>query len=127
MSSNSESRRSFLLSFATAWLALSLVLPLQAAAPHYLQAGQPDPISLLPPPPLAGSAEQAADLASVIAVHRESSAVDTAMAKSEKKFFICGEFCQGAQGTHSARTAANRSPRVLMRSCAKPNRSRMPS
>lgn len=46
---------------------LLLCLPL-VAAERYLQPGRPDGIALLPPPPVAGSQEEAADLASVRAV-----------------------------------------------------------
>ena len=37
---------------------------------HYLKSGKPDVVALLAPPPLPGSAEQAADLAEVIAVRQ---------------------------------------------------------
>src|SRR5579871_1143083 len=53
------------------WLASTLILfglllqPLFAEEFHYLSAGQLDPVAILPPPPTSGSAEQAADLATV--------------------------------------------------------------
>jgi acid phosphatase (class A) len=55
-------RRSLLLLLV---LTTQLFVPrLQAASPlKYLSAGSPDPVALLPPPPEAGTAEAAADLA----------------------------------------------------------------
>jgi acid phosphatase (class A) len=55
---------------------------------HYLKSGKPDVTALLAPPPLPGSAEQAADLAEVIAVRQGCPANDQAVAYSEKKFTI---------------------------------------
>jgi len=46
------------------------------AQEHYLAAGHPDAIALLPPPPAPGSAEQAADLASAKAVFGGRSGVE---------------------------------------------------
>ena len=56
--------------------------------PVYLTANQPDAVALLAPPPLADSAEQAADLAETIAVHTQHSTTDEAAAKSEQKLSI---------------------------------------
>jgi acid phosphatase (class A) len=42
----------------------------RAAEPAYLAAGQPDATIFLAPPPVPGSAEQAADLAETVAVHQ---------------------------------------------------------
>jgi acid phosphatase (class A) len=42
----------------------------RAAEPTYLAAGQPDATVYLAPPPVPGSAEQAADLAETVAVHQ---------------------------------------------------------
>lgn len=67
-------------------LCLSL-LPLYAQD-HYLPAGQPDAAALLPPPPLAGSPEQAADMQEVRVVSRSASSNDVAVAFSEKEFTI---------------------------------------
>ena len=53
---------------------------------HYLPAGLPDAVSLLAPPPLADSQEQAADMAEVRAVCRAAPSNDVAIAFSEKKF-----------------------------------------
>jgi len=55
---------------------------------HYLKSGEPDAREILPPPPLPGSPEQAADLAEVQAVYHSTSSNDMAAAYSEKKFSI---------------------------------------
>jgi len=55
---------------------------------HYLRDGKPDAVTLLAPPPLPGSAEQAADLAEVQAVCHAAPSPDIAVAFSEKKFSI---------------------------------------
>jgi len=55
---------------------------------YYLEAGQPDAIEILAPPPLPGSPEQAADLAEVQAVYHAASSNDMAAAYSEKKFSV---------------------------------------
>jgi acid phosphatase (class A) len=55
---------------------------------HYLPAGKPDGVTLLAPPPLADSPEQAADMAETVAVHAQVSAADEAAAKSERKVNI---------------------------------------
>jgi acid phosphatase (class A) len=54
----------------------------------YLTARHPDAATLLAPPPLPGSAEDAADMAAVVAVHKSCSTNDAAIAFSEKKFSI---------------------------------------
>jgi acid phosphatase (class A) len=55
---------------------------------HYLAPGQPDSTVLLAPPPLPGSAEQAADLDEVRAVFHTAGSNDIAAAYSEKKFSV---------------------------------------
>jgi acid phosphatase (class A) len=60
----------------------------QARPRYYLQAGKPDAVALLAPPPLPGSAEQDADMAEVVAVHKACTAEQTAIALSEKKFSV---------------------------------------
>jgi acid phosphatase (class A) len=81
--------RRFWLTGVSTWLALLLLCPsVLAGDKPYLKEGHPDPIALLAPPPLPGSPEQAADLATVIMVHKQCSAADAAMAKSEKEVFI---------------------------------------
>jgi acid phosphatase (class A) len=64
--------------------------PLRAEELPYLSPNQFDPIAVLPPPPEPGSPEQAADLASVVAVHKACSPSEFAVAKSQDRynFFI---------------------------------------
>jgi len=69
------------------WLAAAFVLwqcgaPLLAAEP-YLAPGKPDGIALLAPPPEAGSAEEAADLATVRAAFKGRTAAETYRATKE--------------------------------------------
>jgi acid phosphatase (class A) len=67
------------------------VTPLRAAETNsysYLPPGQPDAAVFLAPPPLPGSAEQAADMAAVVAAFHSASSNDFAFAFSEKKFSI---------------------------------------
>jgi acid phosphatase (class A) len=69
-------------------LCLSFIsLPLSAQE-HYLAAGQPDVVALLPPPPLPDSPEQAADMQEVRVVCHSASSNDVAIAFSEKEFSI---------------------------------------
>jgi acid phosphatase (class A) len=55
---------------------------------NYLKAGNPDAATLLAPPPLPDSPEQAADLAEVRAVSRAAGSTDVAEAYSEKSFTV---------------------------------------
>ena len=55
---------------------------------HYLEAGNPDAIALLAPPPLPDSAEQAADMAEVQAVYHAATSNDISIANSQKKFTV---------------------------------------
>src|ERR1035438_9537762 len=66
------------------------VTPLHAADEqlHYLSQGKPDAVTLLAPPPLPESPEQAADLAEVRAVCHAAPSNDVAVAFSEKKFSV---------------------------------------
>ena len=86
-------------SFKAAWFPRAIVLAALFAtasvrslagelAVVYLPHGRPDAAALLAPPPLPGSAEQAADLAEVVAVHGATTSNETALAFSEKKFSI---------------------------------------
>ena len=59
------------------------VQPLRGASLHYLSAGQPDSARLLAPPPLPDSAEQAADMATVVAVCRACSTNAASLAFGE--------------------------------------------
>jgi acid phosphatase (class A) len=54
----------------------------------YLQAGRPNAAELLAPPPLPGSAEQAADLAEVRALSKACTSNEMAAAAFEKKFTL---------------------------------------
>ena len=62
--------------------------PVDVSHLHYLKADKPDAIALLAPPPLADSAEQAADMDAVRAVYHAANSNDIAAAYSEKKFDI---------------------------------------
>jgi len=66
------------------------VAPLHAADEelHYLTAGKPNAVTLLAPPPLPDTPEQAADIAEVRAVYHAASSNDVAVAFSEKKFSV---------------------------------------
>jgi acid phosphatase (class A) len=55
---------------------------------NYLKAGKPDAATLLAPPPLMDSAEQAADMDEVRAVFHAASDADKQAAHSEKKFTV---------------------------------------
>jgi acid phosphatase (class A) len=55
---------------------------------HYLPPDHLEVTNLLAPPPLPGSAEQIADLASVLAVHKACNSNEIALAFSEKKFSV---------------------------------------
>ena len=72
----------------TGLIALAHVAPLRAGETRYLPVGQPDPIALLAPPPVAGSAEQAADLATVVNIEHQTSATDRATAYAERCFDV---------------------------------------
>jgi acid phosphatase (class A) len=62
--------------------------PVQTTQLHYLTGKKPDAITLLAPPPLPGSAEQAADMAEVQAVYHAATSNEIAAAYSERKFDI---------------------------------------
>ena len=55
---------------------------------NYLPSDKPDAIALLPPPPLLGSPEQAAELNEVRAVYHAATSNEIAAAYSEKSFSI---------------------------------------
>ena len=63
------------------------LLPL-CAQQHYLPAGKPNAMALLPPPPLMGSPEQAADMQEVQFISRSAPKNDVATAFTEIKFSI---------------------------------------
>jgi acid phosphatase (class A) len=64
--------------------------PLHAAESDlsYLKPGKPEALTLLAPPPLPNSAEQAADLAEVESVSHAAPADEKAAAMSERKFTV---------------------------------------
>jgi acid phosphatase (class A) len=66
-------------------LCLSL-LPVAAKDPRYLPDGKPNAITLLAPPPLPDSPEQAADLQEVRTVSQSAPDTDRAAAQTETKF-----------------------------------------
>lgn len=69
----------------------TMSLPTQSAKSsqlHYLKHGKPDAGEILPPPPLPGSAEQAADLEEVRAVYHAADGNEIAAAYSEKHFTV---------------------------------------
>ncbi len=55
---------------------------------HYLSPQKPDVITLLAPPPIAGSAEQSADMAETVAIHEQPRPAGDAAAKAEQKLSI---------------------------------------
>lgn len=58
------------------------------ASLNYLKEGKPDAATLLAPPPLLDSSEQAADMDEVRAVYHAAGSNDIAAAYSEKKFSV---------------------------------------
>jgi acid phosphatase (class A) len=65
-----------------------IIAPLHAAGTHFLPDGKPDYATIIAPPPLPGSPEQAADLAQVEAVRHACTASEQTIAYSEKQFDI---------------------------------------
>ena len=69
----------------------TMALPTQAVDTshlHYLTGKKPDAITLLAPPPLPGSLEQAADMDEVRAAWHAADSNDIAIAYSQKKFTV---------------------------------------
>jgi acid phosphatase (class A) len=58
------------------------------SALNYLEAGQPDAATLLAPPPLADSPEQASDMEAVRSIYHAAGSNDRAAAYAEKKFSV---------------------------------------
>ena len=69
-------------------LATTLGASAKDAALNYLKDGKPEAATTLTPPPLPGSAEQAADMDEVRAVHHAAGSNDVAAAYAEKKFSV---------------------------------------
>lgn len=74
--------------FAAFFAIASVVAYASEKTLHYLTPGSPDATTLLAPPPLAGSAEQAADLNSVRAIYHTATSNDIAAAYSEKRISV---------------------------------------
>ncbi len=75
--------------FIIALVSLTLVAaPLHADEPRYFTTDQFDPVAILPPPPAPGSAEEAADLATIVAVHKTCTPSDMATAKSQESLNV---------------------------------------
>jgi acid phosphatase (class A) len=75
-------RRRFIIALASLTL---IAAPLRAAGTNeYFTTDQLDPVAILPPPPAPGSAEEAIDLATTVAVHKACDPDDLAAAKSEE-------------------------------------------
>ena len=75
--------------FIIALVSLTLIaVPLHAAEPRYFTADQLDTIAILPPPPAPGSAEEAVDLATTVAVHKACTTSDMATAKSQERLNV---------------------------------------
>jgi acid phosphatase (class A) len=69
------------------WLLLFVAPPLLADN-YYLASKHPDAVALLAPPPAAGSAEEAADLASAWAIFKARTPVEKARATKDASFSI---------------------------------------
>ena len=67
---------------------LLLVAPALLAESHYLPPGQPDGVALLAPPPVPGSAEEAADLAAARAVFKARTPAEEARAFKDASLSI---------------------------------------
>jgi acid phosphatase (class A) len=74
--------------FAAIFATASIVCSAKESALNYLAAGKPDAATLLAPPPLLDSPEQAADMEEVRAVYHAASEADKAAAYSEKNFSV---------------------------------------
>jgi acid phosphatase (class A) len=70
------------------FLSLTVAGQAQDATFNYLTAGKPDAATLLAPPPLIDSVEQAADMAAVRATYHAVDSNDLAAAYSERKFDV---------------------------------------
>jgi acid phosphatase (class A) len=79
---NRMSRRAFAGVLLGALILLNVATPLRAGE-RYLAPGHPDGIALLPPPPVAGSTEAAADLEEARAVFKGRTPAEEARAKQD--------------------------------------------
>lgn len=80
-------RRHLIIALAALTLTLTVV-PLHAAELRYFTTDQLDPVAVLPPPPAPGSAEEAVDLATTVAVHKACNPDDLAAAKSQEDLHV---------------------------------------
>jgi acid phosphatase (class A) len=78
-----RSQRSFVLFALTTFLVLRTAA-VSLAGEHYLAPGHPDGVALLAPPPVTGSAEALADLASARAVFNGRTAPEETRAKADE-------------------------------------------
>src|SRR5262249_53228756 len=85
MNAGKTQNRRFLSLLVAALVLEAIAAPLSAQESQYLAPGRPDAVELLPAPPAAGSPEQAADLASTIAISKARSTNDEALAELEAK------------------------------------------
>ena len=97
MNTSSNARRARIGGMLTALLLLVVVAQTHARD-KYLPPGKPDAESLLPAPPAADSAEQAADLAETVAAFKACSPEDKARAEAEEKKISIANFA-GAIGS----------------------------
>ena len=65
-----------------------ITLPAADDSLHYLTGNEPEATAILPPPPAMDSPEQAADMATVVAVHGACTPKEAEVAFSEKKFDV---------------------------------------
>jgi acid phosphatase (class A) len=78
---------------ALAALLFVTAVPL-AAQDRYLAPGKPNAVALLPPPPAADSAEQAADLAETVAAHKACTPEEKARAEAEERGVSIANFAE---------------------------------
>ncbi len=81
-------RWSRLVAFFAVFAATVAGAPAKDLALNFLEDGKPDAATLLPPPPLPDSAEQAADMDEVRIVYHAASDADKQAAYAEKKFSV---------------------------------------
>jgi acid phosphatase (class A) len=74
--------------FVAIFAAAHIISSAKETALNYLAAGKPDAATLLAPPPLMDSPEQAADMEEVRAVYHAATDADKEAAYSEKKFSV---------------------------------------
>jgi acid phosphatase (class A) len=83
-----SSLRPILFAAITGLVVTTAVFAKDGVGLHYLKSGKPDAATLLAPPPLLDSAEQAADMDEVRTVYHAATSNDIAAAYAEKKFSV---------------------------------------